>query len=99
MFSVENGMLSSSGSVSHRPGLTERIVKYIANRAAKNISSEESQTMVPTAVMSGRLAGTCVRAVSTPAAVATEALLRSPGCLAPPTPRVSKNGCRRSLHP
>src|SRR5688572_6903225 len=57
--SVENGMLSSSGSVTHSSGLTERIVKYMANRAAKNISSEESQTMVPTAVMSGRLAGTC----------------------------------------
>ena len=58
VFSVENGMLSSSGSVSHSSGLTDRIVKYIANRAAKNISSDESHTMVPTAVVSGRLAGT-----------------------------------------
>jgi hypothetical protein len=51
-------MLSSSGSVSQRPGLTERTVKYIANKAAKNISSEESHTMVPTAVVSGLEAGT-----------------------------------------
>jgi hypothetical protein len=30
-------------------------VKYIAKRAAKNMSSLESQTMVPTATMFGRL--------------------------------------------
>ena len=58
VWTVENGMLSSSGSVSHSSGLTERIVKYIANSAAKNISSELSHTIVPTAVVSGRLAGT-----------------------------------------
>ena len=51
-------MFSSSGSVSQSSGLTDRIVKYIANSAAKNISSEESQTIVPTAVVSGREAGT-----------------------------------------
>ena len=33
-------------------------MKYIANRAAKNISSDDSQTMVPTDVVSGRVAGT-----------------------------------------
>src|SRR5215210_810049 len=58
VLSVENGMFSSSGSVSQRFGLTDRIVKYMAKSAAKNISSEDSQTMVPTAVVSGRLAGT-----------------------------------------
>ena len=58
MLTVEKGMLSSSGSVSHSSGLTDRTVKYIANSAAKNISSEDSQTIVPTAVVSGRLAGT-----------------------------------------
>ena len=31
------------------PLSTERMVKYIANSAAKNISSEDSQTMVPDA--------------------------------------------------
>jgi hypothetical protein len=30
------------------------VVKYIANRAAKNINSLASQTMVPTATMLGR---------------------------------------------
>jgi hypothetical protein len=51
-------MFSSLGSVAQSSGLTERIVKYIANSAAKNISSEESHTIVPTAVVSGREAGT-----------------------------------------
>jgi hypothetical protein len=32
-------------------------VKYIAKRPAKNMSSLESQTMVPTATMFGRFAG------------------------------------------
>src|SRR6516225_8105763 len=36
---------------------TARIVKYIANSAAKNMSSEDSQTMVPTLTRFGRLAG------------------------------------------
>src|SRR5215468_3500709 len=36
---------------------TERIVKYIANSAAKNISSDDSQTIVPTLTRFGRLAG------------------------------------------
>ena len=35
--------------------MTWRTVKYIANSAAKNINSEESQTMVPTLTMLGRL--------------------------------------------
>ena len=35
-------------------GLTERIVKYDANRAAKNISSLDSQMIVPTLTMLGR---------------------------------------------
>jgi hypothetical protein len=34
---------------------TPRVVKYIAKSAAKNMSSLESQTMVPTATMLGRL--------------------------------------------
>ena len=36
---------------------TERMVKYIANRPAKNISSLASHTMVPTEVMFGRVTG------------------------------------------
>ena len=34
---------------------TARVVKYIANKAAKNINSDESQTIVPTATRLGRL--------------------------------------------
>ena len=34
---------------------TARVVKYIAKRAAKNINSLDSQTMVPTATRFGRL--------------------------------------------
>ena len=50
-------------------------MKYIANSAAKNMSSEDSQTMVPTLTRFGRLAG--VRGVvSVTVAVATGSLLR-----------------------
>jgi hypothetical protein len=35
--------------------LAWRTVKYMANRPAKNISSLESQTMVPTLTMLGRV--------------------------------------------
>ncbi len=54
VFVVENGMLSSSVSCAHSSGLTARIVKYAAKSAAKNISSEESHTIVPTLTMLGR---------------------------------------------
>ena len=39
------------------PLSTDLMVKYIANSAAKNISSEDNQTMVPTLTRLGRLAG------------------------------------------
>ena len=49
-------MSAPSGSViGQSPGCTERTVKYIANRPAKNMSSLESQTMVPTLTMFGRV--------------------------------------------
>src|SRR3954467_618879 len=49
-------MLSPSGSViGQSPGCTDRIVKYMANSAAKNISSLDSHTMVPTLTMLGRV--------------------------------------------
>jgi hypothetical protein len=35
--------------------VTARIVKYIANSAAKNISSEDNQTIVPTDTIEGRV--------------------------------------------
>src|SRR5437879_10413776 len=66
---------------------TERMVKYIANSAAKNISSEDSQTIVPTLTRFGRLAGdrggVCVAD-----AVATGSLLRHRVGERRPTPRV-----------
>jgi hypothetical protein len=52
------------------------MVKYIANSAAKNISSEESQTMVPTLTRLGLLAGE--RGLVRTVAVATKQLLRQP---------------------
>ena len=54
MLTAANGTLSSSVSCAHSSGLTDRIVKYVANRAAKNISSLESQMIVPTLTMLGR---------------------------------------------
>ena len=54
---LANGILSSSVSAAHTSGLTARSVKYMANRAAKNMSSLESHTIVPIETMFGRLAG------------------------------------------
>ncbi|GGY92961.1 hypothetical protein GCM10010327_24780 [Streptomyces nitrosporeus] len=51
--------------------ITDRRVKYIAKRAAKNISSELNQMMVPTLVRFGRLTDGCACPVSTVVAVAT----------------------------
>ena len=49
MLTVAKGTLSLRGLLGPQlRATTERIVKYIANRPAKNISSLESQTMVPT---------------------------------------------------
>jgi len=48
---------------------TDLMVKYIANRAAKNISSEDSQTIVPTLTRLGLLAG--LRGAVSTVAVAT----------------------------
>jgi hypothetical protein len=47
-------MLSFSTSSTHRSRFTARRVKYIAKRAEKNISSLESQIMVPTETILGR---------------------------------------------
>src|SRR5262249_25026084 len=57
---------------------TDRSVKYIAKRAAKNISSELSQTMVPTLTMFGRLTDPCACPVSTAVAVATSVIMSVP---------------------
>src|ERR1700722_7858300 len=67
------------------PLSTERIVKYIANSAAKNMSSLDNQMMVPTLTRFGRLAG--VRGTgSVTDAVATMVIITTPrrGCAAAP---------------
>src|ERR1700744_2202809 len=69
------------------PFSTERTVKYIANSAAKNISSEDSQMIVPTLTRLGRLAG--VRGTTSPTdAVATTSLLRQPVGVGQPPPQI-----------
>src|SRR3954466_1969624 len=75
-------MLSPSGSViGQSPGCTDRTVKYMANSPAKNISSLDSHTMVPTLTMLGRVRE-CTLLDSKRGAVAVEvtrALLRASG--------------------
>ncbi|GAA2148148.1 hypothetical protein GCM10009844_26200 [Nocardioides koreensis] len=76
MLTAANGMLSFSVFAAHRSGLTARIVKYDANRAAKNISSLESQMIVPTLTMLGRSWCPCSRdAGIAVVAVATGAIM------------------------
>lgn len=55
VFRRANGTFSFAVSDAHNSGRAARKVKYIANRAAKNITSLESQTMVPTETRFGRL--------------------------------------------
>ena len=57
MLTVAKGMFRTSVRFAHSSGSTPRIVKYIANRPAKNMSSLESQTIVPTETMFGRVTG------------------------------------------
>jgi hypothetical protein len=58
---------------------TERIVKYIANSAAKNMSSLDNQMMVPTLTKFGLLAGLRgTGAVSVTDVVATLAIITTP---------------------
>src|ERR1700749_547207 len=75
------------GKGRHWPLSTERIVKYIANKAAKNISSLDNQMMVPTLTRFGLLAGLRGTAVvSVTDAVATKVIITTPrrGCAADP---------------
>src|ERR1700749_5102557 len=73
------------------PLSTERIVKYIANSAAKNMSSLDNQMMVPTLTRFGRLAG--VRGTgSVTDGVAPKVLITTPrrgGAADPPTSLLS----------
>src|SRR5690242_1627142 len=58
----------------HNPRSAARIEKYIANSAAKNISSLDSQTIVPTLTMLG-LVREWIRLLSIAEAAVTRALL------------------------
>src|SRR5215469_6219159 len=80
---------SAIGHARPWPLSTDRIVKYIANSAAKNISSLDSQMMVPTLTRFGLLAGPRGTGVSVTDAVATKVIITAPrrGCT--PDPRVS----------
>jgi hypothetical protein len=67
--------------IGQSPAWTERTVKYIAKSPAKNMSSLESQTMVPTLTMFGRVSE-CTLLDSKLGAEAVEvtlALLRAEG--------------------
>src|SRR3954470_7525854 len=67
--------------------LIERTVKYIANSAAKNISSLESPTIVPTLTTFGRIREPCDGTLSKAVAVATAHILSGAGPRAGATPR------------
>src|SRR5579875_3416966 len=72
--------------------LIDRIVKYMANSDAKNISSEESHTMTPTLTRLGRVSEPCDGIFSSAVAEATAAFLQSwqPLACRPPTARRSR---------
>jgi hypothetical protein len=58
-----NGTFKIAVSWAQISGELARRLKYIANKAAKNITSLPSQTMVPTEVELGRLIAGCVKVV------------------------------------
>jgi hypothetical protein len=56
VFVAENGTFNNAVDSAQMLGpCTALVVKYMAKSAAKNINSEESQTIVPTATELGRL--------------------------------------------
>ncbi|GAA0842836.1 hypothetical protein GCM10009525_57720 [Streptosporangium amethystogenes subsp. fukuiense] len=65
----------ASGQGSPWLRLTDRMVKYIANSAAKNMSSEDSQTIVPTLTRSGLRDECAVVVVEIADAVATGSII------------------------
>ena len=91
MLTAANGTFSSAVFCSQSAGLTDRIVKYDAKRAAKNISSLESQMMVPTLTMLGRSWCPWRREAGMVCAVATGSLCpdwvpgSAPGAVSHPT--------------
>src|SRR3954465_8678114 len=73
--------------------LIERTVKYIANRAAKNISSLESQTIVPTLTTFGRIREPCDGTLSRAVADATAPILSGAASASGATPRDYRGEC------
>src|SRR5690348_12417333 len=59
VLAVAYGTLRIAVFSCHISSSTERMVKYMAKRPAKNISSLASQTIVPTETMLGRDTGPC----------------------------------------
>src|SRR5215475_7487097 len=80
VFADASGRSSSAiGQGRPWPLSTDLIVKYIANSAAKNISSLDSQMIVPTLTMFGLLAGPRgTGGVSVTDAVATKVIITTP---------------------
>src|SRR5215469_13958275 len=78
------------------PLSTERIVKYIANSAAKNMSSLDNQMMVPTLTRFGLLAGVRGTASVTDA-VATKVIITTPRRGSAADPRFSSRPRRTSV--
>src|SRR3954466_2174061 len=92
-------MLSFSVFWAQSSGLTDRIVKYDANSAAKNISSLESQMIVPTETMLGRSWCPCRREAGIAVAVATRSLCRDLRGRAPRPPAFRRHKVHNVLFP
>ena len=86
MKTPEYGMSSSMLCGGHGWPCNERTVKYMPNSAAKNMSSLDSHTIVPTLTMLGRDKDACRGARSAADAVATRAIMsmREPAAAPPP---------------
>src|SRR5215469_48364 len=96
VFAVASGRSRSAiGQCKPWPISTERIVKYIANSAAKNISSLDSQIMVPTLTRFGLLAGLRGTGVVSVTDVVTLAIITTPRRGSPPGPPENGLGGKR----
>src|SRR5882757_6372694 len=76
-FSAQADPMAPAGlrHIGHSFECTERTVKYIANSPAKNISSLDSQTIVPTLTRFGRVSE-CTRLDSKRGALAVDVTVR-----------------------
>ncbi|GLW10545.1 hypothetical protein Misp01_56730 [Microtetraspora sp. NBRC 13810] len=93
VLTVAKGMFRcASGQGSPCPMLTDRMVKYIANSAAKNMSSEDSHTIVPTLTRLGRRDGCAAVVVVTADAVATGSIIAASVAGSPHDPPIGVSG-------